>query len=136
MAKKKNEGEIYYVDPRHVVKDKNWNSYAKTKGSNALNERPVMIGVQKNSKVQVSELTSKSTANKLNKDHSVRLKNTFPKKPSFVDTNTIGKSRLSKKPFKLGKEPLTTNKKSNIKVHPDDMTKYKDARTRKFNLKK
>lgn len=135
MAKKKSEGEIYFVDPRHVVKDKNWSVYSKSKGSEAQNKRPVMIGVQKNSKVQVSELTTKSTASKLSKDHSVRLKNTFPKKPSFVDTNTIGKSRLSKKPFKLGKDPLTATQKSNLKVHPDDMKKYKEARSRKFNIK-
>lgn len=125
--KKKNHiGKIYAVNPKHIVKKRDWESYEKIKGKNANNDRLVMVGVQKkNKKVQVSNLTTKATSDQIDKKHKVRLYETYKNKKSYVDTNTIGKSRLTGKNFKVGQSPLNKPIK---KAKDKDIQDYQNAR--------
>lgn len=126
MAKQQNhEGELYLVNPKHLIKKKDWGKYLTAKG-NTLNKRLVMVGKQKRGKIaQVSNLTTKATPTQISRNQRVKLSKTFPNKDSYADTNTIGKSRLSGKKFKIGVAPL--NKPTKI-AHPDDLEKYRKAR--------
>lgn len=130
MPRKKStnhEGEIYLVNPKHVVKKKDRAQYNRTKGSKSKNKRLVMVGVQRGGKrVQISEITTKATDKQLRRKQKIELSNTKLSKKSFVDTNTIGKSRLTNKNFKVGDQPL--KKPVKTKVSKDDLKTYKKAR--------
>jgi hypothetical protein len=125
--KKNHEGEIYYVSPKHIVKKKEFNSYKQSKGGNASNKRPVVVGVQrKGTKVQISKLTTKASKKQIDKKQKVELKKTFSSSNGYyIDTNTIAKSRLTNKPFEIGKTPLNKTKRD---IHQEDLKAYKEAR--------
>lgn len=121
---KKHVGEIYAINPRHIVK--NQTAYNNAKGNQSTNKRLVMVGVEKSSKkVQISNMTTKAKQSELNRYQKVQFNQTYPNKNSFVSTNTISKSNLTKKHFRIGEPPLT---KIQRKASPSDITKYQKAR--------
>jgi|SRR5690625_162395 len=125
-----NEGTIYRIAPEHVVKKRDLSKYNKVKGTKATNPRPVMVAVQRKGKrVQISEMTTKATQKQIDKKQRVKLDKTYPNKNSYVNTNTIGKSRKTGKNFKVGEPPLT--RAQNKKVHSDDLDKFKKARKKR-----
>lgn len=110
------------------MKKENWRKYREEKikqKKNPDNKRPVMVGIQRKKTVQISQLTSKASIEQINKKQKVKLTNTFPNKNNYVDTNTISKSKKTKKPFVAGKFPLN---KAEKKVDKKDLDKYKEAR--------
>jgi len=124
---KNHEGEIYLVNPKHVVKKKDITQYNHAKGSKSKNKRLVMIGIQRGGKrVQISEITTKATDKQIRRKQKVELSNTKLSKKSYVDTNTIGKSRLTSKNFKVGDQPL--KKPIKTKANKEDLKTYKAAR--------
>lgn len=128
MARKKkvktHVGEIYAINPKHVVHSSK--DYNKAKGSHAKNKRLVMVGVEKSSKkVQVSNMTTKATKKQVNRKQRVRLSETYPNKTSYVNTDTVAKSKITKKHFKVGIPPLT---KPQAKAKPGDIKSYQKAR--------
>ena len=126
MAKQENhEGDIYLVNPKHLIKKKDWGKYINVKNG-TINKRLVIVGEQRRGKVaQISNLTTKATPTQITRKQRVRLDKTFPNKNSYADTNTLGKSRLNGKKFKIGRPPLT--KAKNI-LHSEDLKAYKEAR--------
>ena len=125
-----NEGQIYRVSPEHLVKKRDLDRYNKAKGNKANNPRPVMIAVQrKGSRVQISEMTTKATQEQISKKQKVKLAKTYPNKNSYVNTNTIGKSRKTGKIFKVGEVPLTNLQ--NKKVNNYDFEEFKKPRKKR-----
>jgi hypothetical protein len=128
QRKKKHVGEIYYVDPKHLVKSKDWNKYKKSKGNNP-NPRPVMVGIENSSKkVQVSQMYSKASPKQVSRNQRIKMDKTYPKKSSYVDTNTMAKSKSSNKKFKIGEDPLLTPTK---KADSKDINKYQQSRKKR-----
>lgn len=132
LANKKNYvGDIYFIDPKHVVEKNRLNKYVSSKGLKANNKRPVMIGVEKSGKkVQVSDISTKATKNEIKNKLVVELKNTNLKHKSYVDTSTRAKSEATKKHFKVGIPPLIG--KSKIKVDSKDIKAYLSARKSRY----
>lgn len=123
---KKHEGEIYLVSPRHVVAKKDIDAYNKLKGDKAKNKRLVMVGVEKSGKkVQLSNMTTKTTQKELVRKQHIKLKYTYPSKESFVETNTTARSKATNKKFRIGSSPLVAPV---AKVHDSDLANYKKAR--------
>jgi len=132
VAKKKSDakGDVYFVDPKHVVEPKNRTGYSKNR--DLKNQRPVMIAVHKRSKkVQIAELTTvEPTEKQIRRHYMVPLSNTKTKKVNFVDTRVIAKSKSTNRQFKIGDDPLKT--KSKIKVNQSDLNSYDKARKKRY----
>lgn len=128
--KKKHIGKIYYVDPIHLVKPKRWSQYVRAKGPSALNKRPVAVTIQRSKRnVQVSELTSQATDKQVLKHQRVRLENTYPNKKSYINTETISRSRKTKKKFRVGELPLKNAVSK--KIEAKDLQRFKHARKKR-----
>ncbi len=126
---KKHVGKIFAVNAKHVINKNEWSDYKKTKGSKAKNKRLVMVASEKeNDIVKIAKMTTKASEEKIKKGLKVRLSKTYPKKKSFVDTDSISKSKLTNKRFKVGETPLTKVQKN---VHPDDLSQYQRARKKR-----
>lgn len=124
--KKSHVGEIYSIDPRHVVKKKNIEKYNKVKSDNKSNNRLVMVSEQRAGKrVQVSQMTTKASEQQLSRKQRVKLEKTYKNKDSYVNTDTQGKSRLTGKNFTIGKDPLLKKQKN---AHKDDLLEFQNAR--------
>jgi hypothetical protein len=131
--KRKNKsdvGTIYYVDPRHLVTPQNWSNYVRLKGVKANNSRPVAVVKIVNKNVQISEITSMATSKQIVNKQRVPLTKTYPnrKKGSYINTETIAKSKLTSSRFKVGEHPLGAVNKAKKRVHPDDLKEYYKAR--------
>lgn len=125
--KKKNHvGEIYSIDPRHVIKKNELKDYNKNKGLAKNNNRLVMVSEQRAGKrVQVSKMTTKVSDQQLARKQRVKLEKTYKNKDSYVNTDTQGKSRLTGKNFVIGKDPLLKKQKN---AHKDDLVEFEKAR--------
>jgi hypothetical protein len=130
-TKKRYVGDIYFVDPIHIVEKHRISQYNKLKGSKAGNKRPVMVGIEKSgNKVQISDISTKAKRHELERNLVVELKNTKLNHRSYVDTSTRSKSELTRKHFKVGESPLV--KKSKIKVNSQDIDDYNKARNARY----
>lgn len=128
MAKnKKHIGEIYYVNPRHLIKPSEWSNYVLKRG---VSKRPVAVTIQNSGKrVQVSQITHQSTQNQIERNQRIKMENTFRTNgTSYLNTDTVSKSKLTKKKFVIGKAPL---KKTTKKVDQKDLETYFKARKRR-----
>lgn len=129
------KGDIYYVDPKHLVKSSDNNEYAKRRDPNR--KRPVIIGEQKKKDiVQVSQLTTQvPTEKQKRRYYIVEMIDTPAKsgKSNYVDTRTIAKSKSTNEVFKIGKEPLI---KVKGRISDKDYKSYSDARKRRYPNKK
>ncbi|MCU0104726.1 hypothetical protein N7603_03555 [Acholeplasma vituli] len=132
MKKKKGYvGDIYFIDPSHVIEKNRLQKYTEIKGSKSSNKRPVMVGIEKSSKkVQISDISTKATKAEINKKMMVPLKNTKLKQKSYVDSSTKSKSELTRKHFKVGEPPLVN--KSKIKVDNRDIAEYELSRKKRY----
>src|SRR5690554_7099529 len=79
MAKKNksksNIGNIYFVDPKHLVKPKDRAAYERARDH--TKKRPIMIAVEKSNSVQVSQITTVKPTEKQRRRHQmVELENT------------------------------------------------------------
>lgn len=123
-----NVGEIYYVHYKHLVRPEGWNNYARNKGPAANNFRPVMVGVQRRGNhVQVSEITHQASSGQLSKHQRVRLSKTFPNQSSYINTDTISRSKLTRQKFAVGQPPLKHNVSAR-RVQRKDLNNYKRSR--------
>lgn len=131
-VKKSHEGQIYLVSPKHVVQKKDLPTYNAVKGKKATNKRLVMVGVEKSGKkVQVSNMSTKATQKQLRMKWKVPLKKSFVS-PSYVDSNTIFQSKLTRKHFRIGEPPLMNPKGV---VHQQNLKQYKKVREQRYKKK-
>lgn len=124
-------GDIYFIDPSHVVEKNRLQKYNAMKGTKSSNKRPVMVGVEKSSKkVQISDISTKATNAEIKKKLMIPLIYTKMKHKSYVDSSTKSKSELTKKHFKVGEPPLVN--KSKIKVDSRDIAEYESSRKKRY----
>lgn len=126
---KLNVGEIYYVHYKHLVKPEKWATYALTKGRKANNLRPVVVSVQRRGKhVQISNMTHQASQQQLLRQQKVKLKDAQSNEASYVDTNTISRSRMTNRKFAIGEAPLVSSSK---RLSSRDLSKLNKARRRR-----
>lgn len=87
---------------------KNWSNYVKTKEEKASNSQPVAVVKTAPQYAQISKITSKATSKQIANKQRVHLTKTYPnrKKGSYINTETIAKSKLTNSRFKVGEHPL------------------------------
>lgn len=136
MKKKKSLGNVYAISPEHIVEKNRLIDYKNTKiarGQNPNAKKLVMVGIEKSgNKVQLSDISTKTTQRELSKKQSVKLSESNFNKASYADTSTRSKSEKTRKHFKIGVDPLTRVNQSRTKIHSSDMKKYEDARSIRF----
>ena len=132
--KKKNNsaiGNIYYVDPKHLIKPEDMADYSLARNTNK--KRPVMVTVQKrNDGVQISKMTTvKPTKKQIDRYQKVKLddESKLKAKDSYLDTRTMSKSEATNKKFKLGEDPL---KNSPRKASNNDINNVNKARKKRW----
>lgn len=130
IKSKSNIGNIYFVDPKHLVKPKDRAAYERARDH--TKKRPIMIAVEKSNSVQVSQITTVKPTEKQRRRHQmVELENTPASsgKKNYADTRTIAKSRSTNKKFQIGQDPLNNSKR---KVHDEDVKKFQRARKKRW----
>jgi hypothetical protein len=112
------------------VLSKNWPNYVKTKEVKTSNSQPVAVVKTAPQYAQISEIIRKATSKQIANKQRVPLTKTYPKrkKGSYINTETIAKSKLTNSRFKVGEHPLDAVNKAKKRVHPDDLKEYYKAR--------
>jgi len=129
-------GRVYSIKPEHIVKSKDLKTYKETKakrGDNASNKKIVAVTVQnRGKKVQVSAVTTKANEQQIKRNQKSLLETTNFKKKSYLDTNTIAKSRKTGKHFEIGIDPLVSKNRESKKITKDDLDKYNKKRKKRY----
>jgi hypothetical protein len=102
------------------VLSKNWPNYVKTKEVKTSNSQPVAVVKTAPQYAQISEIIRKATSKQIANKQRVPLTKTYPKrkKGSYINTETIAKSKLTNSRFKVGEHPLDAVNKAKKEFIP------------------